>query len=225
MNPRLASALAMTLFVAMPAVVSADAFIANNVEISTGGVLALLRNGDAPRTDAGYLAAVIGGSIFFIDESGALRPYRQGEATPKRTNGLGAGWQTLFTYALPEKVELPVTFYSAFGKDNVDLLGTPGALDAASVQGVRVQFWSRAINNERWGDGPNGGTLYNTNCAGCHDGDPVSNRNNINRGRDGQAIRNAIAADKGGMGYLKFLGVAETSAIAEWIKVPTFDCH
>jgi mono/diheme cytochrome c family protein len=210
--------------VVVPAAV-ADSFMANAPEIGTGSALALLYKADAVRSDSAYLAAVVGNTIYFIDENGALRPYQAGAVTPRRMRGASIGWQTLFKYAPAYGLDLPVSFYSAFGKDNVDLLGTPGALDTSSVRKVDVQLISRLINNDRWGSGPNGGALFSTNCAGCHDVDPTMNKNRINNGQNSQAIRNAIAADKGGMGYLGFLDAAELAAIAEWIRIPTFDCH
>lgn len=223
MRRGVAALLAVT--VVAPAAVVADSFIANAPEIGTGGTLALLYKADTARSDAGYLAAVVGNAIYFIDENGALRPYQAGVATPRRVRGATLGWQTLFKYSPPYGQDLPVSFYSAFGKDNVDLLGTPGALDTSSVRKVDVQLVSRLVSTERWGSGPNGGALYSTNCSGCHDADPTMNKNGINNGRNAQSIRNAITADKGGMSYLGFLDAAELAAIAEWIRIPSFDCH
>lgn len=51
-----------------------------------------------------------------------------------------------------------------------------------------------------------GAALYNANCTGCH--------GTSKRGKSLAAIQSAIASDRGGMGYLNTLTVAELTAIS-----------
>ena len=63
-------------------------------------------------------------------------------------------------------------------------------------------------------------TLFDYNCQSCH-GTPPNLRDNASRGAgNATVIRNAIRADKGGMGYLSTLTDTELASIAAYLANP-----
>lgn len=168
----------------------------------------------AARGDSLYLAAVLGSSIYFFDESGDVSAYTPGKATPRRRAGGAAGAQTVLEFALPEGIDAAATFYAGFGQSGVDILATPGALDATSLRSLPLDLTPVP-----------GGPAYAANCQSCHDYDPAANINNIQNGKDAAKIKAAIAGNKGGMGQLSYLSARQIEAISYWIQSPRFDCH
>ncbi len=72
------------------------------------------------------------------------------------------------------------------------------------------------------GDPVQGESLYTQNCSGCHGSDPANNRNGIREGRNAGETREAIAKNKGGMGYLADqLSTSDIDAIAAYIRSRT----
>jgi len=72
------------------------------------------------------------------------------------------------------------------------------------------------------GDPAQGEALYAQNCSGCHGSDPAGNRNGIREGRNAGEIHEAIAKNKGGMGYLADqLSAGDIDAIAAYIRART----
>lgn len=64
-------------------------------------------------------------------------------------------------------------------------------------------------------------TLYDYNCQSCH-GTPPNLRDNAGKGAgNATVIRNAITANKGGMGYLATLTSTELSSIATYLANPS----
>lgn len=179
-----------------------------------GDTLQLNLNLAAARGDNLYLAAQLGGNIYFFDESGGLSPYVPGAATPRRRGGAGAGRLSVLELAVPEGLDTAVSFYAAFGPGGGDVLATPGALDLGTLQSLSLDVTPIP-----------GGPSYAANCQSCHDFDPAGNLNNIQAGKDAAKISAAIAANKGGMGALAYLGAREIAAISYWIQNPRFDCH
>lgn len=187
---------------------------ASGSEVTAGQTLSVILNLPSARADSGYLALMYGGAIFFLDENGALSPYQAGAPTPRRLASGSRGQHTLFSLAIPSGLTGTADFYSAFGQSGVDVLATPGALDMASLQHVGVTLKAAAASAD-------GKSLYLEHCSSCHGSNPTYNVDHILEGRDTAKTRQAIAADKGGMGYLQsFITDAEHAAIAAWIANP-----
>lgn len=179
-----------------------------------GDLVRLDQRLSARRTDNLYLAAQLGGNLYFFGERGDVSPYTPGASTPRRAAGGSAGLQTLMEITVPEGLNMPVTFYTAYGPGGGDILATPGAIDMSTLSSLTVDLTAIA-----------GGPSYAANCQSCHDYDPAANISNIQAGKDAGRIKAAIAANKGGMGYLSSLGVREIDAISYWLQSPRFDCH
>lgn len=186
----------------------------NQTGANPGDLIQLYLNLPAARSDNLYLAAILAGTIFFFDEHGNPSAYSAGASTPRRQTGGSAGLQNVLTLTLPEGLDYPVTFYSAFGQGGGDILATPGGLDMNSLQSVAMNLTSIP-----------GGPAYAMNCQSCHDYDPSANIDNVQAGMDATVIARAIADNKGGMGQLAYLGQREIEAISYWIQSPRFDCH
>jgi len=61
--------------------------------------------------------------------------------------------------------------------------------------------------------------LYSNHCASCHTSSPAPNVSKILNGKDPARILNAIATNKGGMGFLSpTIGQAEANAIASYLQ-------
>jgi hypothetical protein len=186
----------------------------NQTGANPGDYIRLDLNLSAARDDNLYLAAILAGTIYFFDEYGNPSAYSAGMPTPRRQAGGRAGLQNVLELMLPEGLDYPVTFYSAFGQGGGDILATPGALDMNSLQSFGMNLTSIP-----------GGPAYAMNCQSCHEYDPAANINNIQAGRDANVIARAIATNKGEMGQLAYLSQRELEAISYWIQNPRFDCH
>lgn len=184
---------------------------ASGSEVVAGDSLSITLNQPTGRTDSAYLALMFGGGIYFLDENGALSPYRAGAPTPRRLANVAVGRHTLFSLTIPAGLTGTADFYSAFGQSGVDVLATPGALDMSSLQHVGVMLKAATAN---------GKSLYAQQCAACHGANPQGNIDGIRNGSDAARTKLAIAQDKGGMGYLSFLSDTEHAAIAAWIAHP-----
>jgi mono/diheme cytochrome c family protein len=199
------------------AIVATSAFAqlsASSGTVSAGQNLSITLDLANARTDSGYLALMYGGAIFFLDENGALSPYQAGAPTPRRLALGTQGRHTLFSLAIPPGLTGTADFYAAFGQSGVDVLATPGALDMASLQHVGVTLTAAATSAD-------GRSLYLEHCASCHGSNPLNNVDRILRGRDAATTLQAIATDKGGMGYLQsFITDAEHATIAAWLANP-----
>lgn len=191
--------------------------VANKSEVGPGDTLTITLHSSSMRSDSGYLAVQAAGSFWFVNESGALVPYQPGRITPRRMNGAATGQQPIFSFSVPAGLDLPVTFYSAFGRDSVDLLGTAGAVDMSSLQSVNVTIKPASIAP---GAGANGKSLYALHCASCHGANPAAGKYNIAAGKSATLTKHAIQLDIGGMGFLNFLSDSEHAAIADYIKNP-----
>lgn len=187
---------------------------ASNSEATAGQTLSVTLNLPSGRAESGYFAIMFGGSIYFVDETGALSPYQAGVPTPYRLSNGTPGQHTLFSLAIPTGLVGKADFYAAFGQSGVDILSTPGALDMASIQQVSVTL------KEAAGAVPDGRSLYAQYCAACHGANPLYNAERILNGRDTVKTQTAISQDKGGMGYLSFLTDTEHAALAAWIANP-----
>ena len=184
---------------------------ASGSEVAAGDTLSITLNQPTGRTDSVYLALLFGGGIYFLDENGALSPYRVGAPTPRRLANVAAGRHALLSLTIPAGLAGIADFYSAFGQSGVDVLATPGALDMSSLQHVGVTLTAAAAN---------GKSLYAQHCAACHGASPLGNLDGIRNGSDLTRTKLAIDHDKGGMGYLSFLSDTEHAAIAAWIANP-----
>lgn len=173
-------------------------------------------NIDLPDTagNSVYLAAAVGGGLFFFDENGNPSAYQAGKPTPRRFASAGKGRQNALTMTVPDGVSTDITFYSVLGKGGSDILGAPANIAPSSLSAVKLKLTNIA-----------GGPAYAANCQSCHEFDPYTNVHNIQAGKDAAVIKRAIASDKGGMGSLSYLKPAEIDAISFWIQSPRFDCH
>lgn len=82
---------------------------------------------------------------------------------------------------------------------------------AACLLGTLPLAWSAA-------DPVRGGTLYGNNCATCHGAAASPSNPAVLRGRNATGvIRNAIAANRGGMGFLSGLSDADVADIAAFL--------
>lgn len=186
---------------------------ANSSEVTAGQTLTVTLNQTSARSESAYFAILFGGGIYFVDENGGLSAYQPGVATPRRLSSAAQGVHTLFSFTLPAGLVGTADFYSALGQSGVDVLGTSGALDMSSLQHVSVALKAAT-------ETPNGKSLYAAHCASCHGVNPAYNLSHILNGRNVAQTKQAIAYDRGGMGYLSFLTDAEHTAIAAWIANP-----
>ena len=192
--------------------------VANKAEAGPGETLTISLHSATARSDAGYLAVQAAGTFWFVNESGALVPYQPGQITPRRMIGATAGQhQQVFSFTVPAGMNLPVTFYSAFGRDGVDLLATTGAVDMSTLESVNVTL--KSTTTQPIGTA-NGKSLYALHCASCHGANPASGKYNIAAGKSATITKHAVQLDIGGMGFLNFLTDTEHTAIADYIKNP-----
>ncbi len=199
---------------------AADNFTANNTVFLPGETLVLTYTADQAKTQDLYLAIMLNNSLLFMDEKGGFSSYAPGKPTPARLKAPAAGIHNLLSFTPPAGFYENVVVYQALGKSGSDLLA-PGNYDPQSLRMTNVSF----TQAPGAGSAINGGALYAAHCAACHNEDPVSNRNNIQKGVNSQNTLAAIQQDKGGMGKLSPLTGNEIIAIAAWITNPRFDCH
>lgn len=191
----------------------ADSFTANRTVVQPGETLELTFTADQANSQDIYLALMLDNTLLFVNGNGGVAPYTPGTATPARLKSPAAGNHSLLTFTMPDGFFKNVTVYQAAGKPGSDLLA--GNYDPASLRALNLSFTPKTVTPTA-----DGRALYATHCAVCHDANPASNRDKILKGTNPQSTLDAIARDKGGMGYLSSLTDAEISAIAAWIGNP-----
>ncbi len=96
---------------------------------------------------------------------------------------------------------------------NVGNMGFLSTLTADEVTAIADYLISLAPPPPPPGTPPDGATLYDTNCAGCHG----AGANSTKAGADAIRINNAIIGNVGNMGFLSTLTADEINAIASYL--------
>ncbi|MHB9118990.1 MAG: c-type cytochrome [Burkholderiales bacterium] len=111
---------------------------------------------DRQRSDNVYVAAEIGGQLWFMNAQGAFQPYQAGQPTPSALQAPQPGSYTLFDLSVPPSLSGKIQLYTLRGEAGTDIVAAAqsGKADLSTLQQSSYSFNEPARSSHDYnGDG------------------------------------------------------------------------